>query len=56
MQVRWTEKGVMAREFTLKLPNGGDYSTKNRHLPMLISRKKSNGEADRHPMLQKLQY
>ena len=34
------ERGVIAREFTLKLPDGGDYSDKNGHLPGLISRKR----------------
>ena len=39
--LEWTEKrGIIAREFTLKLPDGGDYSDKNRHLPELISRKR----------------
>ena len=34
------ERGIIAREFTLKLPDGGGYSDKNRHLPVLISRKR----------------
>ena len=39
--LEWTEKrGIIAREFTLKLPDGGGYSDKNRHLPVLISRKR----------------
>ena len=39
--LEWTEKrGIIAREFTLKLPDGGGYSDKNHHLPELISRKR----------------
>ena len=34
------ERGIIAREFTLKLPDGGKYSDKNDHLPGLISRKR----------------
>ena len=38
--LEWAEdRGIIAREYTLKLPNGV-YSSKNRHLPMLIQRKR----------------
>ena len=34
------ERGIIAREFTLKLPDGGGYSDKNGHLPGLIIRER----------------
>ena len=37
---RTERRGIIAREFTLKLPDGGKYSDKNDHLPGLISRKR----------------
>ena len=39
--LEWAEKrGIIAREFTLKLPDGPYYSAKNHGLPKLISRKR----------------